>query len=79
MHESAFIKGTVIGAVVCHLAELGIYIAILIKQTKIETNASSVYIAKDNQRILNRESYVKHGEISSKTVICLYLVHMDTV
>ena len=54
VHESAFLKGTVIGAVVCHLAELAIYVAILVKQTKIETNASSVYIVKDNQCVLTR-------------------------
>ena len=56
VHESVFLKGFVIGAVVCHLAELGIYVAILIKQTKIEAGASSVYIVKNNQSVSTRKA-----------------------
>ena len=50
VHESVFLKGFVIGAVVCH------YVAILVKQTKIEAGASSVYIVKNNQSVSTRKA-----------------------
>ena len=72
MHESAFLKGTVIGAVVCHFAELGIYAAILVKQTKIEAAASSVYIVKNNQHVSTRRAAcVKQRGGSSRVEICI--------
>ena len=56
MHESAFLKGTVMGAVVCHVTELGIYVVIMVKQKKIESGASSVYIVKNKKQVSTREA-----------------------
>ena len=54
VHESVFLKLYVIGAVLSHFVELGIYAAILVKQSKIESSASSVYIVKDNRCVSGR-------------------------
>ena len=51
VHESVFLKLYVIGAVLSHFVELCIYVAILVKQSKIESSASSVYIVKDNRSV----------------------------
>ena len=56
VHKWFFLKGFVIGAVVCHFTELSIYIAILVKQTKIESAASLKYIVKNKQSISTRRA-----------------------
>ena len=49
VHKYVYIKAYILGTVLSHFVEFGIYIAILIKQTKIESNASTVYIFKDKK------------------------------
>ena len=44
------------GAVVCHVTELGIYVVIMVKQKKIESGASSVYIVKNKKQVSTREA-----------------------
>ena len=54
VHKYIYIKLYILGTVLSHFVEFGVYIAILIKQSKIESSASSVYILKNNQCVSNR-------------------------